>query len=233
MISLINQAFQNAKNEKRPALLTYTVAGDNTKKKSLEILKSISNYADICELGFPHNTPIADGGQIQTSAYLAIKNGIKINDVFSIVKNFKKLKKNYFDTILYLDVIEHIKKDKEEIINAYKLLKSNGTLIICVPAFQFLYSLYDKKIGHFRRYSQRDFKKLLHDCNIKNYKMRYFDFLGFCLIFLSNFLTKDNLNNFSTKIKFWNYLIPISALIDTLFMKYFFGKSLLVKIKKN
>jgi tryptophan synthase alpha chain len=63
------------------------------KSKSLEILKSISNYADICELGFPHNTPIADGGQIQTSAYRAIKNGIKINDVFSIANDFKKSKK--------------------------------------------------------------------------------------------------------------------------------------------
>ena len=73
--SLINQSFENAKKENRPALLTYTVAGDNTKKKSLEILKSISDYADICEVGFPHNTPIADGGQIQTSAYRAIKNG--------------------------------------------------------------------------------------------------------------------------------------------------------------
>ena len=76
--SLINQTFKLAKKENRPALLTYTVAGDNTKKKSLEILKSISKYADICELGFPHNTPIADGGQIQTSAYRAIKNNTKI-----------------------------------------------------------------------------------------------------------------------------------------------------------
>ena len=92
--SLINKAFKIARNEKRPALLTYTVAGDNTKRKSIEILKSISKYADICELGFPHNTPIADGGQIQTSAYRAIRNGIKINDVFSIVKQFKKFKKN-------------------------------------------------------------------------------------------------------------------------------------------
>ena len=95
MNSLINKAFLNAKREKRPALLTYTVAGDDTKKKSLEILKSISSYADICELGFPHNTPIADGGQIQTSAYRAIKNGIKIKDVFSIVKNFKKINQLY------------------------------------------------------------------------------------------------------------------------------------------
>ena len=63
------------------------------KKNSLEIFKSISRYADICDLGFPHNTPIADGGQIQTSAYRAIKNGIKINDVFSIAKDFKNEKK--------------------------------------------------------------------------------------------------------------------------------------------
>ena len=78
MINLISKAFSLAKKESRPALLTYTVAGDNTKKNSLKILKSISRYADICELGFAHNTPIADGGQIQTSSYRAIKNGTKI-----------------------------------------------------------------------------------------------------------------------------------------------------------
>ena len=74
-------------------MLTYTVAGDNSKKKSLEILKSIASYADICEIGFAHNTPIADGGQIQSSAYRALKNGIKIKDVFSIVKDLKNLSK--------------------------------------------------------------------------------------------------------------------------------------------
>ena len=90
MPNLINLSFKNAKSENRPALLTFTVAGDNTKKKSLEILKSISNSADICELGFPHNTPIGDGGQIQTSSYRAIKNGITMSDVFEITKKFKK-----------------------------------------------------------------------------------------------------------------------------------------------
>ena len=90
--SPISLAFKKCKKENRSALLTYTVAGDNTKKKSLEILNSISNYADICEIGFPHNTPIADGGQIQTASYRAIKNGIKMKDVFEIVKKFKKNK---------------------------------------------------------------------------------------------------------------------------------------------
>ena len=92
MLNPISLAFKNVKKQNRPALLTYTVAGDNSKKKSLDILKSISNYADICELGFPHNTPIADGGQIQTSSFRAIKNGIKMNDVFKIVRDFKKYK---------------------------------------------------------------------------------------------------------------------------------------------
>ena len=92
MLNPISLAFKNVKKQNRPALLTYTVAGDSSKKKSLDILKSISNYADICELGFPHNTPIADGGQIQTSSFRAIKNGIKMNDVFKIVRDFKKYK---------------------------------------------------------------------------------------------------------------------------------------------
>ena len=132
MSSLINKAFSNAKNENRPALLTYTVAGDNTKKKSLEILKSISNHADICELGFPHNTPIADGGQIQTSAYRAIKHGIKINDVFSIVKNFKKIKKNKPIILMgYYNMIYQYNENKflEKCIKS----KVDGLIVVDLP----------------------------------------------------------------------------------------------------
>ena len=95
MLNPISVAFKKARTEKRPALLTYTVAGDSSKKQSLDILKSISKNADILELGVPHNTPVADGSQIQTSAYRAIKKGIKINDIFKIVRDFKKLLSPY------------------------------------------------------------------------------------------------------------------------------------------
>ena len=132
MSSLINKAFENAKKENRPALLTYIVAGDYTKKKSLEILNSISRYSDICELGFPHNTPIADGGQIQTSAYRAIKNGIKINDVFSIAKRFK-ISKNTKPIILmgYYNMILQYNEDKflNKCINA----KIDGLIVVDLP----------------------------------------------------------------------------------------------------
>tara|TARA_B100000989_G_scaffold58247_1_gene39584 strand:+ start:1218 stop:2021 length:804 start_codon:yes stop_codon:yes gene_type:complete len=130
--SLITQAFKVAKSESRPALLTYTVAGDNTKKKSLEILKSISKYADICELGFPHNTPIADGGQIQTSSYRAIKNGIKIDDVFSIVSKFKKVKKNKPVILMgYYNIIYQYNENK--FISKCKKSKVDGLIVVDFP----------------------------------------------------------------------------------------------------
>ena len=130
--SLISQSFNNAKKENRPALVTYTMAGDNTKKKSLEILKSISKYADICELGFPHNTPIADGGQIQTSAYRAIRNGIKINDVFSIVRNFKKVKNDKPIILMgYYNMIYQYNENR--FISKCKKSKVDGLIVVDLP----------------------------------------------------------------------------------------------------
>ncbi len=132
MRSLINQAFNKAKNENRPALITYTVAGDNTKKNSLQILKSISNHADICELGFPHNTPIADGGQIQTSAYRAIKNGIKINDIFSIVRDFKKSKKNKPIILMgYYNMI--FQYNEKKFLDKCRNVKVDGLIVVDLP----------------------------------------------------------------------------------------------------
>ena len=131
-ISAINLAFKKTKKEKRPALLTYTVAGDNTKKKSLEILNSISKYVDICELGFPHNTPIGDGGQIQTSSYRAINNGIKMKDIFQIVKNFKK-NKNSKPLILmgYYNMIYQYGENK--FLTQCKHVGVNGLIVVDLP----------------------------------------------------------------------------------------------------
>jgi len=131
-ISPISLAFKKSYEENRPALLTYTVAGDNTKKKSLEILNSISKYADICEVGFPHNTPIADGGQIQTSAYRAIKNGIKMKDVFQIVSKLKK-NKNRKPIILmgYFNMIYQYGEKK--FLNKCKQVGVNGLIVVDLP----------------------------------------------------------------------------------------------------
>jgi tryptophan synthase alpha chain len=130
--SQLNLAFEKCKKEKRPALLTYTVAGDNTKEKSLEILNSISNYADICEVGFPHNTPVADGGQIQTSSYRAIKNGIKMKDIFEIIRKFKKnvnakpiILMGYYNMIYQYGENNFLRKSKQ--------VGVNGLIVVDLP----------------------------------------------------------------------------------------------------
>jgi len=132
MLNPISIAFKKAKKENRPALLTYTVAGDSTKKQSLNILKTISENADILEVGVPHNTPVADGSQIQTSAYRAIKKGIKINDIFKIVKDFKRLKKSkpvilmgYYNMIFQYGESNFLKK--------CKISGVNGLIVVDLP----------------------------------------------------------------------------------------------------
>ena len=132
MKSKISLAFNKCKKEKRPALITYTVAGDNTKTNSLKILNSIANNADILELGFPHNTPIADGGQIQGSSYRALKNGTKLKDVFQIVKKFKK--NNLFKPLIlmgYYNIIYQIGEDR--FLKECRLSGVDGLIIVDLP----------------------------------------------------------------------------------------------------
>ncbi len=132
MLNPISIAFGKAKQENRPALLTYTVAGDSSKKQSLAILKSISKNVDILEIGVPHNTPVADGSQIQTSAYRAIKNGIKINDIFKIVKDLKKLDKSKPVILMgYYNMIFQF--GESNFLNKCKASGVNGLIVVDLP----------------------------------------------------------------------------------------------------
>ena len=132
MKSKINLAFEKCSEEKRPALITYTVAGDNTKTNSLKILNAISKHADILELGFPHNTPIADGGQIQGSSHRALKNGIKLRDVFQIVKKFKKI--NPHKPIILMGYFNLIYQNGEDnFLKSCKASGVDGLIIVDLP----------------------------------------------------------------------------------------------------
>ena len=132
MKSKIALAFENCKKENRPALITYTVAGDNTKNNSLKILNKISKHADILECGFPHNTPIADGGQIQGSSHRALKNGIKLKDVFQIVKKFKR--ENPSKPLIHMGYFNLIYQSGESnFLNNCKKSGVDGLIIVDLP----------------------------------------------------------------------------------------------------
>ena len=163
-------------------------------------------------------------------------------------KLYKILKKNYssrrlkirnqtienikrkYDTIIYYDVLEHIKDDLYETKLAAKKLNKNGYLIFSVPAYQIFYSSFDKSVGHFKRYNKQDFIKLGKKTGLKIEKLAYYDSMGFLFLVLNKLLSLKQ-TNLKNKIYLWNLLMPISKLIDHLTFNKF-GKSLLCVFKK-
>ena len=134
------------------------------------------------------------------------------------------------DAIFYIDVIEHIKDDRIELLAATRTLKSGGFLCVLVPANPSDFSPFDKAIGHFRRYNK---KMLLHaipeELNIK--WCRYVDSVGSISSKINKLFLKQEYPT-KNQILFWDrILIPLSRLIDPL-IGYSAGKSLLLVAQK-
>jgi len=71
------------------------------------------------------------------------------------------LKHYGFDTIVCLNVLEHIENDRAALRRLYQLLNPGGNLLLFVPADQKLYGTMDKQVGHFRRYASSELKELI------------------------------------------------------------------------
>ena len=136
-----------------------------------------------------------------------------------------------FDSILYLDVLEHIEDDTREVEDALAALRPGGHLIVLAPAHSFLFSPFDKAIGHFRRYDRGMMRKLPSTkatviCD------RYLDSCGLLLSFANRALLKQTYPN-ARQIAIWdNFVVPVSKLLDPL-LGYSLGKSLLYVWKRH
>jgi SAM-dependent methyltransferase len=136
-----------------------------------------------------------------------------------------------FDAICYFDVLEHIENDEIELINAMSKLKKNGHLIISVPAFNHVFSDYDKSVGHYRRYEKRFFYDFAKKNSLNLQKLKYFDSIGYMMLVLNKIINLKGENKVGLGTVIWNKLIPISNLIDLITLNLF-GKSLICIIKK-
>lgn len=83
-----------------------------------------------------------------------------------------------FDTILYINVLEHIKDDKSELHLASQCMHPGGTLIIFAPALPWLFSENDRQVGHWRRYTKQSLRMVIQSAGFQIQKIHYFDFLG-------------------------------------------------------
>jgi SAM-dependent methyltransferase len=127
-------------------------------------------------------------------------------------------------TVLYVDVLEHIADDRSEVDRAAALLAPGGRLVVLAPAVPSLYSEFDRAIGHHRRYSRRALLDL-QPAGFELERVRSLDALGMFLNLGNRLVSKQSLPTLA-QIRFWDRLVvPCGRLLDPL-LGYRFGRSI-------
>jgi SAM-dependent methyltransferase len=129
-----------------------------------------------------------------------------------------------FNTIVYIDVLEHIEDDAEEMRQAAARLRPNGRIIVLSPAHQWLYTPFDSSIGHFRRYDRRSLKKVSPPDLILE-KMFYLDTCGIIASAANQLFLRQSMPS-DSQIRIWDrWIVPVSEVIDPV-LGYAVGKSI-------
>jgi hypothetical protein len=116
---------------------------------------------------------------------------------------------------LYIDVIEHIKDDKDEISLATQFLKKGGTLVILAPAHQWLFSPFDLAVGHYRRYDKTSLRALIPSFMMVR-KLFYLDIAGVLASIVNKLLLKRSYPT-QKQIYFWDkFIVATSKRVDVL-----------------
>jgi SAM-dependent methyltransferase len=130
-----------------------------------------------------------------------------------------------FDSILYIDVLEHIEDDRAELARASQHIGPGNRLIVLSPAYPFLYSPFDQSIGHYRRYDRASLAALTPP-GCKIVKMQYLDSVGLLTSLANRLFLRQSLPT-QAQILFWDRrLVPLSRFFDRL-IGYRFGRSIL------
>lgn len=171
----------------------------------------LSKYGEVTAIDYDPDYKNANFGDIEKGKYF-----------------FKNQK---FDSIVCMNVLEHIKNDKKALKNMFNLLKPSGHLILLVPAFQFAYSDLDNKLGHFRRYSKIEAVDKLVDSKFQILDSRYLNWLGLIGWIVSGKMVKGILfSNWGLGI--FDYIARPLLIVEQ-FIKLPFGLSVLIIAEKK
>lgn len=120
-----------------------------------------------------------------------------------------------FDSILYIDVLEHIEHDRDELEAAADLLAPGGRIIVLSPAHQSLFSPFDAAIGHFRRYDLRSLAAV-RPPRLRTERLFYLDSVGLLASAANRLVLRAALPT-PAQIALWDgRLVPLSRLLDPL-----------------
>ena len=146
----------------------------------------------------------------------------------SLEKHFEN---RYFDCAVMVNVLEHIREDKDALRILFELLKPGGHVLIFVPALMPLFSDLDDALGHYRRYHLLELEEKVKMMGFKIIKSNYFDWLGSIPWWLINVMLKQKTISTKAAIFYDRLGIPVTRYIEQ-FIKPPFGKNLILVAKK-
>ncbi|MDA0848990.1 MAG: class I SAM-dependent methyltransferase [Verrucomicrobia bacterium] len=150
-----------------------------------------------------------------------------------INSNFELVSKscdNKYDSVIFINVLEHIQQDSDAIKKAYKIIRRGGTLIIFVPALQVLYSNFDRSIGHYRRYQKSQLIKLAQNASFKIISCEYFDSIGIIPWFVFMKVMRRGLSIRNT-LTYDTFVVPWLKIVEKIISPPL-GKNLLLTASK-
>jgi len=166
---------------------------------------------------------------VETDATL----GARLRDAgATVVVGLDDIADESMDLIYTLNVLEHISDDAATVRALSTKLKSGGTLLVYVPAFEILYSQFDAQIGHLRRYSRGALTKMIAAAGLQVTESRYADSVGFLAALLFRALGRDGSISRGA-VKFYDMTVfPLSIVLDKL-LYHRIGKNVIVVARKN
>jgi SAM-dependent methyltransferase len=154
---------------------------------------------------------------------------IILHDILS--KDISGILRFQIDTVLCINVLEHIRDDEEALKNIYRILEKKGRLIIVVPASKYLYSSLDRHLGHFRRYEKNELVRKLEGKKFVIEKIYFHNFISTLGWFVNGrILKKKTMSSFQVGIL--DKFIPFFAKAEEM-IKIPFGLSLIVICRKK
>ena len=140
-----------------------------------------------------------------------------------------------FDCIYSANVLEHVEDDVRALQKGADLLRPGGYFVAVVPAHRWLFSRFDSRVGHHRRYDDGDKKRLAswireREIPLALVEYRYFNPLG-ALGWFVRMRLFDQRHDMARNVKWMNRLAPVLARLDRLPIP--FGQSLVLCYKRT
>ena len=138
---------------------------------------------------------------------------------------------NSCDTVVLINVLEHIEDDGMALRNLVRILRPNGSLLLFVPALRMLMSNLDRIHGHFRRYQKPELEAKLRATGAAIVHCSYFDSVGVASWWILNTLMGST--GFNPTLGRINdrYVVPLTKRLES-FINMPFGKNLILVARK-